>query len=59
VDKIVPENVSEHLPKEVHAIGDQQITSIIIADADRQLLLPHGQTSSALMKSMDGMIIGV
>jgi len=44
------------LAKVVLAIGDQQITSIITADAAREMQLRKGQTAAALMKSTEVMI---
>jgi molybdopterin-binding protein len=47
------------LAKVVLAIGDQQITSIITADAAREMLLSNGQTATALIDSMEVMIVRV
>lgn len=41
------------------AIGDQKITSIITADAAREMQLRKGQTAAALMKSTEVMIVRV
>jgi len=43
----------------VLSIGDQQITSIITADAAREMQLRKGQTAAALMKSTEVMIARV
>ena len=40
-------------------IGDQQITSIITADAAREMQLRKGQTAGALMKATEVMIVRV
>jgi molybdopterin-binding protein len=40
-------------------IGDQSITSIITADAVREMQLRKGQTAAALMKSTEVMIVRV
>ncbi|MGC9197646.1 MAG: TOBE domain-containing protein [Acidobacteriaceae bacterium] len=40
-------------------IGDQQITSIITADAAREMQLRKGQTAAALIKSTEVMIVRV
>ena len=37
-------------------IGDQRITSIITADAAREMQLRKGQTAAALMKATEVMI---
>lgn len=41
------------------AIGDQRITSIITADAAREMQLRKGQTAAALMKSTEVMIVRI
>ena len=41
------------------AVGDQHITSIITADAAREMQLRKGQTAAALMKSTEVMIVRV
>ena len=56
VGKIVEVKFSGLLAKVVLAIGDQQITSIITADAAREMQLRKGQTAAALMKSTEVMI---
>jgi molybdopterin-binding protein len=40
-------------------VGDQTITSIITADAAREMQLRKGQTAAALMKSTEVMIVRV
>jgi molybdopterin-binding protein len=59
VGKIVEVQFSGLLAKVVLAIGDQQITSIITADAAREMQLRKGQTAAALMKSTEVMIVRV
>jgi molybdopterin-binding protein len=59
VGKIVEVKFSGLLAKVVLAIGDQQITSIITADAAREMQLRKGQTAGALMKSTEVMIVRV
>lgn len=56
VGKIVEVKISGLLAKVVLAIGEQQITSIITADAAREMQLRKGQTAAALMKSTEVMI---
>lgn len=56
VGKIVDVRISGLLAKVVLSIGDQQITSIITADAAREMQLRKGQTAAALMKSTEVMI---
>jgi len=41
------------------AIGGQHITSIITADAARELRLKKGETAAALIKSTEVMIVRV
>jgi molybdopterin-binding protein len=53
---IVEVKISGLLAKVVLAIGDQQITSIITADAVREMQLRKGQAAAALMKSTEVMI---
>jgi molybdopterin-binding protein len=45
------------LAKVVLTIGDQRITSIITADAARELALKKGDTAAALIKATEVMII--
>jgi len=59
VGKIMEVKFSGLLAKVVLAIGDQQITSIITADAAREMQLRKGQTAAALMKSTEVMIVRV
>ena len=59
VGKIVGVKISGLLAQVVLAIGDQQITSIITADAAREMQLRKGQTAAALMKSTEVMIVRV
>jgi molybdopterin-binding protein len=59
VGKIVEVKFSGLLAKVVLSIGDQQITSIITADAAREMQLRRGQTAAALMKSTEVMIVRV
>lgn len=59
VGTIVEIKVEGLLAKVVLAIGDQQITSIITADAVREMRLRKGETAAALMKSTEVMITRV
>ena len=59
VGKIVEVKISGLLAKVVLAIGEQQITSIITADAAREMQLRKGQTAAALMKATEVMIVRV
>lgn len=59
VGKIIEVKFSGLLAKVVLSIGDQQITSIITADAAREMQLRKGQTAAALMKSTEVMIVRV
>jgi molybdopterin-binding protein len=59
VGKIVDVKFSGLLAQVILAIGDQQITSIITADAAREMQLRKGQTAAALMKSTEVMITRV
>ncbi len=56
VGKIVSVDIQGLLAKVELAIDDQKITSIITADAARELGLKKGQTVAALVKSTDVMI---
>lgn len=56
VGKIVSIRIEGLLAQVVISIGDQQITSIITADAARELDLKKGDTAAALVKSTDVMI---
>jgi molybdopterin-binding protein len=59
VGKIVEVKISGLLAQVVLAIGDQRITSIITADAAREMQLRKGQVAAALMKSTEVMIVRV
>ena len=59
VGKVTEVKISGLMAKVVLAIGDQQITSIITADAAREMQLRRGQTAAALMKSTEVMIVRV
>jgi molybdopterin-binding protein len=59
IGKIIDVKISGLLAKVVLAIGDQQITSIITADAVREMQLRKGQAAAALMKSTEVMIARV
>jgi molybdopterin-binding protein len=56
IGKIVSVRIEGLLAQVVLAIGDQQINSIITADAARDLNLKKGDTAAALVKSTDVMI---
>ena len=56
VGRVVSVRVEGLLAQVVLAIEDQQITSIITADAARELDLKKGDTAAALVKSTDVMI---
>src|SRR5215469_14020966 len=59
IGKIVDVKIEGLLAKVVLSIGDQRITSIITADAAREMELRKGQTASALMKATEVMITRV
>jgi molybdopterin-binding protein len=59
VGEIVEVQFSGLLAKVVLAIGEQRITSIITADAAREMQLRKGQTAAALMKATEVMIVRV
>ena len=59
VGTITEVKISGLLAKVVLAIGDQTITSIITADAVREMQLRKGQTAGALMKATEVMIVRV
>ena len=59
VGQIVEVKFSGLLAKVVLTIGDQRITSIITADAAREMQLRKGQTAGALMKATEVMIVRV
>ncbi|HWZ51944.1 MAG TPA: helix-turn-helix transcriptional regulator [Granulicella sp.] len=56
VGTIVEVKISGLLAQVVLAIGDQRVTSIITADAAREMQLRKGQMAAALMKSTEVMI---
>ncbi len=56
VGKVVSIRIEGLFAQVVLAIADQQITSIITADAARDLGLKKGDTAAALIKSTDVMI---
>lgn len=56
VGTIVEVKIRGILAQVVLAIGDQRITSIITADAAREMQLRKGQTAAALMKATSVMI---
>jgi molybdopterin-binding protein len=57
VGKITEIQISGLMAKVVIQIGDQSITSIITADAVREMQLRKGQTAAALIKSTEVMIV--
>jgi molybdopterin-binding protein len=59
VGQIIEVKFSGLLAKVVLSIGDQRITSIITADAAREMQLRKGQTAGALMKATEVMIVRV
>ena len=59
VGTIVEVRISGLMAKVVLEIGEQRITSIITADAVREMQLRKGQTAAALMKSTEVMIVRV
>ena len=59
VGKITEVEISGLMAKIVLQIGDQKITSIITADAVREMQLRKGQTAAALIKSTEVMIVRV
>jgi molybdopterin-binding protein len=59
VGKILEIKIDGLLAQVVLSIGDQRITSIITADAAREMKLRKGQTAAALMKSTEVMITRV
>ena len=56
VGRVVELRVEGLLAKVVLSIGDQRITSIITADAVRELALRKGDTAIAIIKSTEVMI---
>ena len=59
VGTIIEVKIRGILAQVVLAIGEQRITSIITADAAREMQLRKGQTAAALMKSTSVMITRV
>ncbi len=59
VGRVVEVKFSGLLAKVVLEIGNQRITSIITADAAREMQLRSGQTAAALIKSTEVMIVRV
>jgi len=59
VGTILDVKISGFLAKVVLEIGDQKITSIITADAVREMQLRKGQTAGALIKATEVMIVRV
>jgi molybdopterin-binding protein len=57
IGRVVDIKISEFLAQVTLAIGEQHITSIITADAVRELRLKKGQIAAALIKSTEVMII--
>src|ERR1700733_3198927 len=57
--KIIDVKFSGLLAKVVLEIGSQRITSIITAEAAREMQLRKGQTAGALMKATEVMIVRV
>ena len=56
IGKIVDVKISGLLAQVKLSIGDQQITSIITAEAAREMGLKKGQSAAALIKSTEVMI---
>jgi molybdopterin-binding protein len=59
IGEIVEVKISGLMAKVVLKVGDQKITSIITADAVREMQLRKGQTAAALMKSTEVMIVRI
>jgi molybdopterin-binding protein len=57
VGSITEVKISGLLAKIVLQVGDQYITSIITADAAREMQLRKGQTAAALIKATEVMIV--
>ena len=57
IGRVVDIKISGFLAQVTLAIGEQHITSIITADAVRELRLKKGQIAAALIKSTEVMII--
>ena len=54
--KVVSVRIEGLLAEVILSVGDTYITSIITANADRELKLKKGETAAALIKSTDVMI---
>ena len=59
IGQILEVKISGLLAQVILEIGDQKITSIITADAAREMQLRKGQTAAALMKATEVMIVRV
>ena len=59
VGKVIEIKISGLMAQVVLTIADQRITSIITADAVREMQLRKGQTAAALVKSTEVMIVRV
>jgi molybdopterin-binding protein len=59
IGRIAEVKFSGLLAQVILEIGDQKITSIITADAAREMQLRKGQTAAALMKATEVMIVRV
>jgi molybdopterin-binding protein len=59
IGKVIDIKISGLMAQVVLAIGDQRITSIITADAVREMQLRKGQSAAALVKSTEVMIVRV
>lgn len=59
VGRILEVKISGLLAQVILEIADQKITSIITADAAREMQLRKGQTAAALMKATEVMIVRV
>jgi molybdopterin-binding protein len=57
VGRVIDIKISDLLAQVTLSVGGQQITSIITADAVRELRLKKGQIAAALIKSTEVMII--
>jgi molybdopterin-binding protein len=57
VGRVVDVKISGLLAQVTLSIGDQRITSIITADAVREMRLQKGQVAAALIKSTEVMIL--
>ena len=59
VGRVVDIKISGLMAQVTLSIGDQRITSIVTADAVREMRLKKGETAAALVKSTEVMIIRV